>query len=498
MKVSVIIANYNGRSFVSQCIDSVLKSGYPNFEVVVVDNASTDGSHKYLVKKYNKNKKVKIIRSDKQLYFTGGSNLGAKKAQGEKLILLNSDTVIDKNCIKELVAFTKDQPKYLAQPKILFYNQKNTIDNVGGKYNFFGFGSAIGRDTKDQGQHNKNSRVDYANGTCFMIDKKFFEKLGGFDEWFKYFYGDVDLNLRAQKAGGESWYCHRSAVYHKGSLTFKKNVTEEKLIFYIRRNRLRTIIKNFTGWGRFLRLLLLFTIYGLLLTQDLFSFKRKRMFLTLNSIWAVANLEIKYLIERLRLWELKKFVKQKKFSLLDIGCGQGVLVDLANLQGIKAIGVDADFHFNPKIIHSSFKKLKIKQKFDVITMIHFLEHAQNPKKVLAKTKRLLEKSGTLVVEVPLVSNLTEKLLGKDYFAYHDKTHLHFFSKEEIINFLNKAGFRIKRKGFTLFEFPLTVLTSSFKRGFLGVLLGTILFLPLKFLSTLGLNDEIIRFYCQQK
>jgi len=95
--VSVIVVNFNGKEFIGECLDSVLKSDYPNFEIVLIDNASTDSSYQYLKKNYGKKKKIKIIRSNKQLYFTGGSNLGAKNARGEKLIFLNSDTVVDKN-----------------------------------------------------------------------------------------------------------------------------------------------------------------------------------------------------------------------------------------------------------------------------------------------------------------------------------------------------------------------------------------------------------------
>jgi len=197
--VSIIILNYNGKSFINDCLLSVLKSVYPNFEIIVLDNASTDGSWEYLKEKYGNNKKVRLIRSKKQLYFTGGNNFAAKKAKGEKLIFLNSDTIVDKNWLKELIAFAKNQPKSLVQPKILKADCPEIIDNAGGCYTFWGMGFGIGHGEKDQGQYNKTRQVDFVNGTCLLIDKKFFEKLGGFDESFKFFYEDVDLCLRAKK-----------------------------------------------------------------------------------------------------------------------------------------------------------------------------------------------------------------------------------------------------------------------------------------------------------
>lgn len=266
--VSVIIVNYNGREFIAECIDSILTSSYQPFEIILVDNASTDESLPYLKKKYGKNERVRIIRSEKQLYFTGGSNLGAKTAKGEKLFFLNSDTVINKNCLNELVKFTGKHKKHLVQPKILKYYQKNIIDNVGGKYSW-GFGYGIGRGETDHGQYEQNRRLDFVNGTAFMIDKDFFWQLRGFDEEFRYFYEDVDLSLRVKKAGGECWYCYKSLIYHKGSLTFKKNFSLKKQLFYLRKNRVLTLWKNQKNLN------LLFKLPGLIIIHFLLWIKEK-------------------------------------------------------------------------------------------------------------------------------------------------------------------------------------------------------------------------------
>lgn len=495
MKVSVIIVNYNGKKFIAECLDSILASSYPNFEVVVVDNASTDKSLEYLKKKYGKNRKVGIIRSNEQLFFTGGSNLGAKKAKGEKLIFLNNDTVVDKDFIKELVFFAKNHQNYLVQPKTLFYHSKKTIDNVGGKYNFSGFGFAKGRGEKDIGQYDQSSQIDYVNGTCFMIDKEFFFDLGGFDEWYQYYYEDIDLNLRAKKLGAQIWYCSKSIIYHKGSLTFKAEVSNEELLFNIRKNRLKTIIKNFKGLKRVLKISGLLFIYFIFSTQDLLTLKRNRIFLTLKSLKAVFNKGLETLFNRFRLWELKKFMRKKQFSLLDLGCGDGSFLNLALENNFSALGVDQAPRIHSKIIHSSIESLKLSKKFEAVTMFHVLEHTKNPEKVLKKIRGFLKKDGVLVLELPLIGNLTEGFLKKDYFAYHDKTHLSFFNKKRITDLISQAGFKIEKKGFTIHQFPLTVLTTSLKKGILSSLAGLVVFLPLKTLSFLGLNDEIVRLYC---
>ncbi|MCG2691742.1 glycosyltransferase family 2 protein [Microgenomates group bacterium] len=111
MKVSIIIVNYNGKSYLTDCLASVLKSDFKDFEVIVVDNASTDGSVKGL------NRRIRLIKSKTNLFFTGGCNLGAKKAKGEWLVFLNPDTVVEPNWLGELVKEAKEK-KLTLQPKI--------------------------------------------------------------------------------------------------------------------------------------------------------------------------------------------------------------------------------------------------------------------------------------------------------------------------------------------------------------------------------------------
>ncbi|MBL7159603.1 glycosyltransferase, partial [Candidatus Microgenomates bacterium] len=379
MKASIIIVNYNGKEFIGECINSVLASNYyQDFEIIVVDNASTDGSVEFInqltslrVNELKNNKVIiRLIKSQRNLYFTGGSNLGAEKAKGEKLIFLNSDTVVDKNFIKELVKFAQKNKKYLVQPKILFHNNPSVIDNVGGHYNFFGFGFAVGRGKKDNGQYNKNAKFDYVNGTAFLIDRQFFLGLGGFDNRFRYFYEDVDLSLRARKQGGECWSCWHAVIYHQGSLTFKKTLTVKEIRKRIRKNRQLLRVKRL-------------------------------------------NQNIKIITNKLRLWELKKTIQKKEFSLLDLGCGDGDFAILAANEVIKVIGVDKKLPFSTTLCRAvenlEFKKKNInhlifKERFEIITMYHVLEHLNQPEKVLKKIKDLLKPKGFLVLEVPLVGN----------------------------------------------------------------------------------------------
>jgi len=276
--VSIIIINYNGKNYLADCLKSLLKTNYPQLEIIVVDNNSTDGSVEYLLdlgfryqapgsskskvrnqKSKNRNLKPEtrnliLIRNNQNLGFAKANNQAVKIAKGEKLVFLNSDTLVEKNWLKNLVKFSLKKKKILVQPKILRWPQKNIIDNVGGIYRFPGFGLGRGREQIDRGQFDQPTQADYVNGTCFLIDKKFFNQLGGFDETYFLHYEDVDLCLRAKKQNGQCWVYPQSIIYHRGSLTIKSQIKQKDLKFHIRLNQLKTIGNNFSGIEKIIRL----------------------------------------------------------------------------------------------------------------------------------------------------------------------------------------------------------------------------------------------------
>lgn len=427
MKISVIIVNFNGKDYLNECLESVRQADFKDFEVIVVDNASVDGSARGIAKK------ARLIKSKKNLFFTGGCNLGARQARGDWLIFLNPDTVVDKNWLRELWLVARTDKKLCLQPKIKIW-QTNKIDCVIGKYFWPGFGVAVGRGKIDNYQG--LIRGDYANGTCLMIARQFFWQLGGFDEHFKFFYEDVDLQLRAKKQGGRAVGVMAAVIEHKGSLSFKQNMAAETVKRFYRRNRWRIIMKNYSGW-----------------------------------------------FNRQRIKEVKKLIGPVKFSWLDLGCGEGELVRLLKEQGIEAVGYDQKSG-------QAIEKLNLKQSFNVISLYHVLEHLESPELVLKRLKQWLKPGGILVVEAPLVGNLTERWLKQKYCAYADKTHRHFWNKPAIIKLLTDSGYRIIAKGATWQQFPFQVIRA---KGWLGLWF----WLALKLLSIFGANDEIIRLYLRR-
>ncbi len=126
--------------------------------------------------------------------------------------------------------------------------------------------------------------------------------LGGFDDWFKLHYEDVDLNLRAKKESGKAFYCPKSIIYHKQSLTVKSQIKSDFLIFHVRKNRLQVISKNFAGFSKLYRFLALIPYY---------LFWSIRNSTTLKSIWGFLNHQFDHLFNLWRFIELKKLLKIK-------------------------------------------------------------------------------------------------------------------------------------------------------------------------------------------
>lgn len=246
LTVSVIILHLNQFRLTVSCVDSLLASTYKHIEVILLDNASRDNSYMSLQKRYRNNHIVRVIRSKKQLYFTGGSNYAVRHATGDIVFFLNNDTVVDATCISHLVDKMAGNDHAIMQPKIVWRHNPRIIDNVGGTYSWLGFGHAVGRDEQDNGQYNTPTVYDYVNGTALMIYRDFFQELEGFDESFRYFYEDVDLCLRARKKGGVCLSAPDAIVYHEGSVTFTREHLQRALLRQIRKNRIAVSDKHGT------------------------------------------------------------------------------------------------------------------------------------------------------------------------------------------------------------------------------------------------------------
>ena len=236
---SIIIVGYNSKEDLKKCFDSIYSNTYTRFRVIFIDNGSSDGSLEYIKTNY-----AQIITiKNKNTGYAGGNNVGIRKAielKSKYVFLLNPDTIIDKECLSNLIKKADDQA--ILQPLILLnIDSKNTdlINTTGGHLNFLGF-SYCGN-YKQNKSVAKEGDIAIASGAAVFIPAVILKKIGLLDESFFMYHEDVDLFWRARIYGFDIRLISNSIVWHKYS--FSKNKMK---MFYSERNRLLFLHKNFT------------------------------------------------------------------------------------------------------------------------------------------------------------------------------------------------------------------------------------------------------------
>ena len=247
--VSIIIPHWNGIETLSECIDSLLKSTFGSYEVIVVDNASSDGSQAWIKESHPQ---IKLVENDRNYGYAGGCNRGADEASGEFLVFLNNDTIQKSDWLHYLVELMqKDNTIAAAQPKILNYYQKKLFDYAGGSGGYmdmFCFPYARGRlfleQEEDQGQYNDAKKCFWASGTSIMVRKDLFVEAGKFDEIFFAHMEEIDLCWRLQAMGHHVWVEPQSIVYHKNAVSLPMHTHRKYYLNH--RNSLLMLLSNFS------------------------------------------------------------------------------------------------------------------------------------------------------------------------------------------------------------------------------------------------------------
>ena len=157
--------------------ESISKTEYSNYEIILVDNASTDNSYKKCKEKFNN---IHLIENEKNLGYCEGNNVGIRKAKGEYVAILNPDTKVEPNWLNELVTACKKQGDALYQPKILAFENR-IFESAGNMLHVFGFGYPKGRSEVDKGQYDNPEDIGYASGACLFTSMKVLDKIGHFD-----------------------------------------------------------------------------------------------------------------------------------------------------------------------------------------------------------------------------------------------------------------------------------------------------------------------------
>ena len=211
-KVAVIILNYKVRELILKCIDSVRKSTFKDFEIIVVDNNSRDGLAEAL-----QGQDIIFIQNRENLGYTGGNNIGIKLAllKGSDFIfILNPDTQIDKSCVENLVKAAEKYNFGIAGPKIFFSGSKK-IWYGGGIFDRLNvIGKHIGVDEIDNGKYDKANETDFVTGAAFFVKTEVFSNIGLFDERFFLYYEDSEFCFRAKKKSFKIMYIPQALVYH--------------------------------------------------------------------------------------------------------------------------------------------------------------------------------------------------------------------------------------------------------------------------------------------
>lgn len=245
MRISVIIVTLNGEKRLRPCLQSLLLTEWPDLEIIVVDNGSTDNSAG-LVR--NEFPRVKLIRAPRNLGFAGGNNLGAAHASGRWIVLLNDDTEPEPGWIAALMDAARTRPRAGILGCLLLYPDRKTVQHAGGVVH----GNALtdhldwGRDDGDRTLRREPRQCDYVTGAALAIRREVWRRVGPLDPgYFPIYFEENELCWRARQAGWEIWVVPAARVIHYESQT-QKAWSRTFLIRY-HRARIRFIRRNWQG-----------------------------------------------------------------------------------------------------------------------------------------------------------------------------------------------------------------------------------------------------------
>ena len=268
--ISIITINYNGLQDTCALIETIPFND--KMEVIVVDNASKNDEATKIENKYPH---VKVIKSNKNLGFAGGNNLGIKAAHGKYIFLLNNDTILHPQTsdIKHLIDRLESSPKIgVICPKIRFawgnhpiqftgYTQlsKITVRN-----------KAIGFGEEDKGQYDTPHPTPYAHGAAMLIKREVIDKVGLMPDCYFLYYEELDWSMMMTRAGYEIWYEPTYTIYHKESQATGQN--SPLRTYYITRNRLLLVRRNWIGLTKYLSYCYLI---GIVAVRDILKYTLK-------------------------------------------------------------------------------------------------------------------------------------------------------------------------------------------------------------------------------
>lgn len=257
VKTFVIILNWNNKKDTLDCLKSLTKT-VGDFGVILVDNGSKDGSPEVIKKRYPG---IDLLRLPENTGFCHANNLGIKQAikkGGENFILLNNDTIVEKNLILELENVAKDDSTGLVAPLIYYYSQKRLLWPSVGKI-YFWIANQVSAKTPSQITALKKSDITFLSGCCILIKKEVIDKIGLLSENFFAYFEDTDFCYRAKKSGFKLVLADKAKLFHKVSRSSGGKIGENYLYYMTRNNWL--FAKMDISWYHWPTFLIFFFFY---------------------------------------------------------------------------------------------------------------------------------------------------------------------------------------------------------------------------------------------
>jgi GT2 family glycosyltransferase len=242
--LSIVIVNFNGFTYLKKSVSSLLRSTYSSYQIIIVDNASSDESVLRFQKEFGEDlKKIQILSLTRNYGFSIANNIGAKKAKGKYILFLNNDTEIEPSCLDRLVTLMESDALIgVAQPKIRLVNRRDTLDCAGAFFNPIGYSYVRGEFEEDHGQYNLLDEISYAKGAAMIVRKTVWTDLGGFDPLFFVYFEETDFCWRVWLSGYKVVFVPSALVFHVGGAT--TSLVNNTFEFQSFRNRIAMVVKN--------------------------------------------------------------------------------------------------------------------------------------------------------------------------------------------------------------------------------------------------------------
>jgi hypothetical protein len=264
--VNIIILNTNRKDDTLEALASIEKSDYPNYCIIVLDNASSDGSLQAIRSAYPQ---VQIIQLEDNLGYAGNNNVGIRAAidmGADWVFVLNEDTVMAQDCLSRLVEVGESDPQIgIVGPMVYHHDEPNVIQSAGGRLGKGWQSMHLGQNMLDEGQYSQTHQVDWISGCAIMVRRQVIMQIGMLDSRFFYYYEETEWCMRAGKSGWSILQVPGAKLWHKG--VQREYSPSPSVTYYATRNRFLMLLINraplsiwIAAWGQTIRTLMSWSI----------------------------------------------------------------------------------------------------------------------------------------------------------------------------------------------------------------------------------------------